>query len=58
MYEQRTFMPLRYEAFKQRVRRFPRSVLLRRLAAVADLYRYCSGAVDEPARLTPCCERG
>ena len=32
MYEQRTFMPLRYEAFKQRVRRFPRSVLLRRLA--------------------------
>ena len=32
MHEHHTSIPLRYAAFKQRVRRFPRSVLLRRLA--------------------------
>jgi hypothetical protein len=35
MYEQRTFMPLRYEAFKQRVRRFSA------LSAVASPSRRC-----------------
>lgn len=35
MYEHHTSMTLRYAAFKQRVRRFPRSVLLRRLAATS-----------------------
>src|ERR1035437_4536239 len=32
VYEHRTSTPLSYDTFKQRVRRFPRSLLLRRLA--------------------------